>query len=91
MLNYLNLYKYTTITDTSLHSSKLTIYPFQNNVYIPNYGKSTSIDVMCHEIDHADWSRATVAMEIGKASTIEDGVLRMENYSCLFNLSFSHD
>ena len=89
ILIYINIQQL--LTDPYLTSSKLTIYPFENYVYISNFGKSTSIYVMCDEIDIADWSRAPVAMEMGKASTIKDGILRMANSSCLFNLSFSHD
>ena len=57
------------LTDTYLTNSTLTIYLFQNEVYILILGKVTSNDIMHHEIKAIDWSRNSVAMGIGKSST----------------------
>ena len=67
ILIYIN--KEQLLTDTYLTNGKFTINPFQNYVYISNFGKSMSNDVTRHGIDAADWSRASVAMGIGKSST----------------------
>ena len=67
ILIYINIQQI--LTDTYLTSSQLSNYPFKNYVYISNFGKSTSNDVIPHGIDAAHRSRATVAMVIRKSST----------------------
>ena len=42
------------LTDTYWTNSKLTIYPFQNDVCIFNFGNSMPNDITNHGIDGAD-------------------------------------
>ena len=65
--------------------------PFQNDVYISNFGNSTSND----RIDGADWLRAwRMSSYHGNweiLHKIQLAVIRIENVSCLLNLLLSHE